>query len=359
MKKFEISIIIPTFNESANILTVIKEIQISLLDCDYEIIVVDDDSPDNTHAIVKQSAKEQPNVLCINRTWKKGLSSAVVEGASLATKEYICVIDGDGQHDPLDIRKMIALLQNKKTDLIIGSRFLDVQATNSLSYKRNLISKIGIILTNFFIRSKSTDPLSGLFLMKRVKFSEIQNNLYKDGFKILFDILMLSKQLTVKEIQINFRKRLNGESKLNISTIFNLGGQIIENLTKSLVPANFVVFSLVGSFGLIIHLTVLNINLSFGYSFIPSNIFATIIAMTSNYFLNNYLTFHNIHRLFYERVKGLLRYFFANSLSIIANVGVASQFYISNYSALSSALFGIAVGLILNYFLSANLVFKK
>lgn len=359
MKKFEISIIIPTFNESASILEVIKEIQITLLDYDYEIIIVDDNSPDNTHGIVKQIAKNQKNILCINRTWKKGLSSAVVEGASLSTKKYICVMDGDGQHDPLDIKKMIMLAQNKKTDLIIGSRFLDIQESNSLSHKRNLISKMGIRLTNFFIRSKSTDPLSGLFLIKHVKFEEIQNRLYKDGFKILFDVLMLSKQLKVMEVQINFRKRLSGESKLNISTIFNLGGQIIENLTKGLIPANFLVFSLVGSFGLIIHLIVLSINLNFGHSFIPSNIFATMIAMSSNYFLNNYLTFHNIHRLFYERVMGLLKYFFANTLSIIANVGVASQFYISDYSAISSALSGIAAGLILNYFLSANLVFKK
>lgn len=359
MKKFEISVIIPTFNESASILEVIKEIQITLLDYDYEIIVVDDNSPDNTHAIVKQIAKNQKNILCVNRTWKKGLSSAVVEGASLSTKEYICVMDGDGQHDPLDIRKMIALAQNKKTDLIIGSRFLNTQESNSLSHKRNLISKTGITLTNFFIKWKSTDPLSGLFLMKHVKFAEIQNRLYKDGFKILFDILMLSKQLQVTEVQINFRKRLNGESKLNLSTIFNLGGQIIENLTKGIIPANFLVFSLVGTCGLIIHLIVLNIALNLCYSFITSNIFATIIAMSSNYLLNNYLTFHNIHRLFYERVMGLLKYFFANSLSIIANIGVASQFYISNYSVISSALFGITAGLILNYFLSANLVFKK
>lgn len=359
MNKFEISIIIPTYNESANILEVIEEIQITLVDFDYEIIVVDDDSPDNTHEITKQSTKEQPNILCINRTWKKGLSSAVVEGVSLSTKEHICVMDGDGQHDPFDIKKMIAIAQNSNIDLVIGSRFLDIKETHSLSHQRNFISRIGIGLSNFFIKSKSTDPLSGLFLMKRVKFAEIQNNLYKDGFKILFDILMLAKQLVVDEIQINFRKRLKGESKLNISTIFNLGGQIVENLTKGLVPANFLVFSLVGSFGVIIHLTVLNINLIFGHGFIPSNILATMIAMTSNYFLNNYLTFHNIHRLFHQRLKGLLKYFFVNSFSIIGNVGVASQLYINNYSVVSSALFGILVGLILNYFLSANLVFKK
>ena len=107
------------------------------------------------------------------------------------------------------------------------------------------------------------------------------------------------------------------------------------------------------------HLAVLNIALVANQSFIPSNILATLVAMTSNYFMNNYLTFHNIHKTFNQRLAGGLKYFFANSFSIIANIGVASQLYLNDFTAMSSALFGILAGLILNYFLSVNLVFKK
>ena len=89
MKKFEISVIIPTFNESASILEVIKEIQITLLDYDYEIIVVGDNSPDNTHAIVQQIAQNQKNILCVNRTWKKGLSSASRRCISFNKRIYL------------------------------------------------------------------------------------------------------------------------------------------------------------------------------------------------------------------------------------------------------------------------------
>ena len=356
---FEISIIIPTYNEEENIIDLIKEVQQVCDGLDHEIIVVDDNSPDRTHAKVKDYGKQFQNVFCINRTWKKGLSSAVVEGAALASKKYICVMDGDGQHDPNDIIKMINQVKKRNLDIVIGSRFHDQQNTNAFSKGRNYLSKIGIKITNFFTRIKCSDPLSGLFLIEKDKFRDVQKSLYKDGFKILFDILMLSKHLNHAEIQINFRQRVKGESKLNISTVFNLGGQIIENLTKGLIPANFLVFAMVGSFGVIIHLTVLNIALLLNLNFIPSNVFATVVAMTCNYFLNNYLTFHNMHKSFIERFKGAVKYFLANSFSIIANIGVASQLYLNDFTAMSSALFGILAGLILNYFMSVNLVFKK
>ena len=191
------------------------------------------------------------------------------------------------------------------------------------------------------------------------KFGDLQDKLYKDGFKILFDLLMLNKQLRVKEVGIDFRSRMAGESKLNISTVFNLVGQIFENLSRGFIPANFVVFAFVGTLGVLVHLVMLNILVTQNVGFIVANTLSTMLAMCSNYFLNNYLTFHNIHKLFMERVKGLLKYCFANSFSILANIGVASQFYLSEFSVIASALFGILAGLILNYFLSVSLVFKK
>ena len=136
--------------------------------------------------------------------------------------------------------------------------------------------------------------------MKRDKFLELQGSLYKDGFKILFDLLMLDKTLKHKEIAIDFRDRISGDSKLNISTLFNLIGQIIENISRGLIPANFVVFSFVGTLGVFVHLLILSILLALGGPFILSNGLSTILAMSSNYLLNNYLTFHNLHRLISE-----------------------------------------------------------
>ena len=356
---FEVSVIIPTFNESQNILRVINEIENTLKNCDYEIIVVDDNSPDGTAETVKKYTKTNYRVSCIKRIWKKGLSSAVVEGYALSTKKHICVIDGDGQHNPKNLELFIEAFDNREVDIVIGSRFLDKSKTDGLSTGRNTLSNLGIKITNSFLRTKITDPLSGFFMITNKKFGDLQEKLYKDGFKILFDLLMLNKQLRVKEVGIDFRSRMAGESKLNISTVFNLVGQIFENVTRGLIPANFVVFAFVVTLGVLVHLVILNILLTQSIGFIVANTFSTVLAMCSNYFLNNYLTFHNIHKLFMERMKGLLKYCFANSFSILANIGVASQFYLSEFSVIASALFGILAGLILNYFLSVNLVFKK
>ena len=269
------------------------------------------------------------------------------------------MIDGDGQHDPKNLELFVEAFENNEVDIVIGSRFLNKSETHGLSTARNTLSNIGIKITNFFLSKKVTDPLSGFFMITNQKFGDLQEKLYKDGFKILFDLLMLNKQLRVKEVGIDFRSRIAGQSKLNISTVFNLVGQIFENLSRGFIPANFVVFAFVGTLGVLVHLVMLNILVTQSVGFIVANTLSTMLAMCSNYFLNNYLTFHNIHKLFMERVKGLIKYCFANSFSILANIGVASQFYLSEFSVIASALFGILAGLILNYFLSVSLVFKK
>ena len=356
-----LSIIIPTFKESETITRLLAEIQNSLVTIDYEIIVVDDDSPDQTAEIIREfiSSREINNIYCINRVWSKGLSSAVIEGVSLASKDLICVMDGDGQHDPMDVLKMLEQFNSDETDLMIGSRFFEINHSAGLSETRNKLSNFGIQCCNFFLKSKLSDPLSGFFLIKRHLILNSRSALYKDGFKILLDLMMMQPELMVSERQINFRQRSGGESKLNLSTVFSLIGQIVENLTNGIISAGFLVFSMVGSFGVLLHLLLLSFLLSLEFTFISANISSTLVAMTSNYLLNNFLTFHNIHNTYQKKILGLIKYTLANSLSIFANIGIASQLFGNNFSVLSSALVGIFAGLILNYFLSRNIVFKN
>jgi dolichol-phosphate mannosyltransferase len=356
-----VSIIIPTFNESETITQLLAEIQNSLFTIDHEIIVVDDDSPDQTAEIIREFilSKKLNNVYCIHRVWSKGLSSAVIEGVSLASKDLICVMDGDGQHDPIDVLKMLEQFNSDETDLMIGSRFFEINRSAGLSETRNKLSNIGIQCCNFFLKSKLSDPLSGFFLIKRHLILSARSALYKDGFKILLDLMMTQPDLMISERQINFRQRSGGESKLNLSTVFSLIGQIIENLTNGIISAGFLVFSMVGSFGVLLHLLLLSTLLTLEFTFTSANIISTLFAMTSNYLLNNFLTFHNIHDTYQKKLLGLMKYTLANSLSIFANIGIASQLFGNNFSVLSSALIGIFAGLILNYFLSRNIVFKN
>lgn len=356
----DFSIVIPTYNEKENIINLIYEIQNELAAFPYELIIVDDNSPDKTSEIVKTFVREnnKKNIICINRSWHKGLSSAVVEGMAASNSEFIIVMDGDGQHDPKDIFQLVKTQKDHELDLVIGSRFYSDNSNINLSNNRSYLSKLGIKLSKIFIGDKYSDPLTGFFLIRREILQSIQKEIYKDGFKILFDVLMLKRDLQSHEIQINFRARSAGDSKLNLSTLAHLIGQIVENLSFRLIPSTFFVFSVIGSLGVIIHLLTLYLFLSMGFAYILSNFLGSAFALISNYFLNNYLTFNNLHNTFVSRVFGLIKYSFFNSLSLVANIGVAAYLYLDNFSIAISTLLGITAGLLLNYFLSRNIVFK-
>ena len=357
-----LSIIIPTLNEAENIISLIKEIESTIKKPqNFEIIVIDDNSPDNTCAIVKTYSLDENKsyIHAIKRTWNKGLSSALIEGSAMARFDHIAVMDGDGQHDPKDLNILFSELLRGQEDLIIGSRFYLKKNTGSLSKKRSFMSAIGNFFIRLVLKKELSDPLSGFFVIKAYLLKENSKKLYKEGFKILFDLLMINKNLKIKEIQINFRERNAGISKLNLSTGLSLIGQILENYTNRVFPSSFFVFSFIGAFGVIVHLSLLYLILALEVSYLQANFIGTMGALTSNYFLNNFLTFNNLHYTWYQRLKGLLRYAVVNSLSIFANIGIAAQLYSEEFSILISTFAGIFAGLILNYLLSKNLVFKS
>ena len=356
-----VSIIIPTYNEAENIIPLIQEIESYIQPAkQVEIIVVDDNSPDDTYKIIQEYALagNKSYIHTIKRTWNKGLSSAVIEGSSIAKFQNIAVMDGDGQHDPADLPNLFNKLVENELDLVIGSRFSSKKNTASLSQRRNRMSSITNSFLALVIRKSLTDPLSGFFILKSTLLKSNSKKLYKEGFKILFDVLMIERQLKVQETQINFRKRNTGASKLNLATGLSLVGQILENFTKRLFPASFFVFSFIGGFGVIVHLSLLHAALNLSASYLAANFVGTASALISNYFLNNYLTFNNIHKSIAERVVGLTRYALVNSLSLFANIGIAAQLYSENFSILFATFSGIFAGLVLNYLLSRNLVFK-
>jgi len=358
---YEFSIIIPTYNESETIISLLEEIASSLPNKSYELIVVDDNSPDGTAKKIKEYASKSrlSNILCIQRTWQKGLSSAVVEGIAISNSPLLIIMDGDGQHDPKNINDFLENQKSGDFDLIIGSRFLETNKTDSLSEARSGLSKTGIKITQRFIGNKFTDPLTGFFLVKKSSLSGLERKIYKDGFKILFDILMLGKNLKSKEVQINFRNRAKGDSKLNFSTLAHLLGQIVENISRQMVPSTFFVFGVIGSLGVLVHFSVLYSLLAFNFGYIFSNFIGSISGLTSNYLLNNFLTFHNLHNTLSKKIVGFTKYAIFNSLSLMANTGIASVLYLDSFSIAFSTIIGITAGLLLNYFLSKNIVFRS
>ncbi|HPN83693.1 MAG TPA: polyprenol monophosphomannose synthase [Victivallales bacterium] len=223
----ELSIIIPTYNEAENILTIISRLIARLDDiCDYEIIVSDDDSPDGTWRLVQDLSEKNPRVKLLRRIGrKKGLSQSVVDGFHQSDGKILLVMDGDGQHDESCLPGIIEL--SKENDMVIGSRF----AENSIiedkwpAY-RLLASKVAIFTASLLLGVRISDPMSGFFTVSKEAFNTVSPHIKAEGFKIMLEILCILKRkkpsCKIAETGIKFRKREKGSSKLGLGVTLNL-----------------------------------------------------------------------------------------------------------------------------------------
>ena len=229
---FMLSIILPTYNESENIIPIIKEIKQNLHDVEHEIIVVDDNSPDLTWDVVRKSHIK--GVKCLRRKKKVSLSSAVILGFSRAKYEILVVMDADGQHNPDIIKRMVPHAKNH--DIVVGSRFIKGGGVKGWSKKRIIVSKAAASLAMAVTKSKLRDPMSGFFMIKKETFDEIKDDLTGKGYKILLETIMCienkKKKATIKEVPLVFRLRTKGESKLGLEVIKEYLQMIIKHFLK-------------------------------------------------------------------------------------------------------------------------------
>ena len=209
-----ISIIIPTYNEKENIKKLIFKIN-KILNKNYEIIVVDDNSPDRTGEVVDKLRKN--NVRCIHRKGKLGLSSAVIEGFSKAKGNIIGVMDADLSHNVNIIPNLIKPIVDGKAELTIGSRYVKGGGVKNWPLTRKIISKGATLLSLLLTRIK--DPMSGFFFLKKSIIKDI--NLNAKGYKILLEIIVKGNYKNVKEVPYTFKDRKLGKSKLNKKEYIN------------------------------------------------------------------------------------------------------------------------------------------
>lgn len=200
-----ISIIIPTYNEAENIRKLIPIIEKQLSKINFEIIVVDDNSPDMTWKSAKETGYK--NVRVIRRTDERGLSSAVIEGFKKSRGDIIGVLDADLSHPPYLMKELV--LGCKKNDIVIASRY--VKKDNfEMSIFRKVVSKVATLLARPLVDVK--DPMSGYFFFKKKILNGVK--LRPTGYKILLEILVKSKYYSFKEVHFTFGKRYHGKSKL-------------------------------------------------------------------------------------------------------------------------------------------------
>jgi dolichol-phosphate mannosyltransferase len=356
----EISVVIPTYNESGNLAELIRRLDRALEGIAWEVIVVDDDSPDGTAAQARALYQRDPRVRCLRRIGRRGLSSACIEGLLASSAPYQAVMDGDLQHDPAILRTMLHTLRTNEADLVIGSRYAQGGSVGDWNGQRVLISRVATRLSSLVTRRPISDPMSGFFALRREVLEACVRSLSSLGFKILLDIVASSpKSVRIKEVPFTFGERLAGESKLTTNVVWEYLLLLADKLVGRYVPVRFLAFASIGALGVGVHFLVLTFGFKlFGQSFAVSQSIATGVAIAFNYTVNNLLTYSGQSLRGRRWVLGLLSFYLICGIGAFANVGVSSYLFGQNTSWPLAALAGIALSSVWNYAVTARYTWR-
>jgi dolichol-phosphate mannosyltransferase len=357
----QLSVIVPTFNERDNVTTLYRRLETALTGLNWEAIFVDDNSPDSTWDVVRTLAREDSRVRCIRRIGRRGLSGACIEGILASSAPYAAVIDADLQHDETQLPAMLALLQGGDTDLVVGSRYIEGGSADSFNKQRAGASALATAVAKSVLRVEIADPMSGFFMIRRDRFEQMAPQLSTQGFKILLDIVATARgDLSVKEIPYSFGARLHGESKLDSMVALDFLGLVLAKLTNDVVSLRFLLFAMVGSIGLFVHLATLFVALEiFDVPFPEAQACGALLAMTSNFVLNNFLTYRDQRLKGLAILWGLLLFYLVCSVGLFANVGVAFSVYDQEPIWWLAGAAGALMGVVWNYAMSGLFVWRK
>jgi dolichol-phosphate mannosyltransferase len=211
-----LSVVIPTYNERENIVAQLQVVikQLEGLIGRYEIIVVDDGSPDGTAECVLPFINE--TIHLVQRAARRDLSTALMEGFNRAQGKYVLAMDADLQHDASAILKMLTKAESTDADVVVATRYAAEGSVQGWSWSRRQLSGCGVRLVERYLSQSVSDPLSGFFLLRHSAWQQLQKQLQPAGFKLLLDILVANPSLVCEEVGYCFMPRQRGHSKLGI-----------------------------------------------------------------------------------------------------------------------------------------------
>ncbi|MGO9934602.1 MAG: glycosyltransferase [Steroidobacteraceae bacterium] len=357
----ELSIIVPTFNERENVVGLIDRVRENLRDIAWEIIYVDDDSPDRTADLVRELAVADSRIRCIQRIGRRGLSSACIEGMLSSSAPYMAVIDGDLQHDERLLPQMLAELKQGNLDIVVGSRYTAGGGIGEWGAGRARLSRVAGRLSRVLVPEGLTDPMSGFFMLHRTAFDGALRKLSAIGSKILTDLFASSQQpLRFKEFPYEFRLRSAGDSKLDSLTLWAYAMLLVDKTIGHIVPVRFIAFSVVGALGVAVHFAVLTLLFRFAKSpFVQSQAIATVFTMSFNFVLNNVLTYRDQRLRGLQWLRGWISFNLACSIGACMNVGLATYLWQLTGIWYFAAMAGIAVGAVWNYAVTKTLTWNR
>jgi dolichol-phosphate mannosyltransferase len=357
----QLSVVVPTFNERDNVTTLYRRLETALTGIAWEVVFVDDNSPDGTWEVVRGLARQDSRVRCIRRIGRRGLSGACIEGILASSAPCAAVIDADLQHDETQLPKMLALLQTGNIDLVVGSRYIEGGSADSFNKQRAGASQLATEVAKRALRVEIADPMSGFFMVRRDRFEQLAPQLSTQGFKILLDLVATARgELRVQEIPYSFSSRLHGESKLDSMVALDFLGLVLAKLTHDVVSLRFLLFAMVGSIGVFVHFATLYIVLKgFDQPFAVAQGCGALLAMTSNFVLNNFLTYRDQRLRGFAILRGLLLFYLVCGVGLAANVGVAFSVYAQEPIWWLAGAAGALMGVVWNYAMSGLFVWRK
>lgn len=362
----QVSVVVPVFNESANVATLVRRVEGVLGSIGWEVIFVDDASPDGTGDAVRAIARTDRRVRLLERHDRRGLSSAVIEGALASAADVVAVMDGDLQHDESVLPQLYETVASGQADIAAASRFLQQGGADGLSSARRLqMSNTGIDLANRAFGLDLTDPLTGFFAIRRDLVIEALPHLSGQGFKVFLDLITaLPRRPEVVELPFRFRPRLHGESKLDRRVMYDFALFFIEKKIRPVLPlpARFISFALINALGILVHLATLVVMVGgLGTGFTLAQLVGTLFGMTFNFAVNNAVTYADQTLRGRQFVIGFVVFCALCSVGILANVGMANVLH-ERYSELNymlPALAGALVAVVWNYGATRVLVWGR
>jgi dolichol-phosphate mannosyltransferase len=355
----ELTVVVPTLNERQNLPLVAAKIADALAGVAWEVIFVDDDSADGTAAVARELGAKDARIRCIRRVGRRGLAGACIEGMLASQARYVAVMDADLQHDEAALAAMLELLRKGDHDLVVGSRYAAEGSAAGFSRTRHLSSRFAGFMAKVLLGTPVTDPMSGFFMLRREIADQLAPKLATEGFKILADVLSSARgRLRVAEVPYGFRARQHGESKLDSQVVLDFLGLLAAKATGNAVPVRFVSFLLVGAIGVGVNLLALKVALGW-VGFGAAQAVATLVAMTSNFLLNNAITYRDQRLAGFAALRGLAGFYAICAIGALSNIGVATWLYSAKPVWWLAGLVGSVIGAIWNYSLSSTLVWRR
>lgn len=358
---YDLSVIVPTFNERDNVLPLIETLVACLEGSKWEAIFVDDDSPDGTAERVRELIADFPNVRCIQRIGRRGLSTACLEGMLASSSPFLAVVDGDLQHDLNAIPLMLHTLRRDQLEIVVGSRYVDGGGTSDWARSRLRVSGFATLISKAFLRAPLKDPMSGFFVLRRELLDRTVRRMSGKGFKILLDIFLSADgPVRFSEIPYTMRSRISGSSKLDALVVWEFLMLIVDKLVGRFIPVRFIMFVAVGLVGAVGHLVVLGLmTKAMAYPFIVGQAIATIVAMTINFLLNNTLTHRDKKRQGWRILSGLVSFYVACSIGASINITLASFLFGNGIPWWMSGLLGALVGSVWNFAITSSFTWRQ